>query len=76
MSLTGSLMQAVARHWHVDRLTRSSLALGALGLTRIMPMIAFSLLGGVTADRHDRRRVMFLSQSDRLGGAPSAPPHA
>jgi MFS family permease len=69
VSLTGSQMQTVALHWHVYLLTRSPLALGALGLTRVLPIIAFSLFGGVTADRYDRRRVMFLSQSVMLVGA-------
>jgi len=69
VSLTGSQMQTVALHWHVYLLTRSPLALGALGLTRVLPIIVFSLFGGVTADRHDRRRVMFAAQSTMLLGA-------
>jgi MFS family permease len=69
VSLTGSQMQTVALHWHVYLLTRSPLALGALGLTRVVPIIAFSLFGGVTADRYDRRRVMFGAQSVMLCGA-------
>jgi MFS family permease len=69
VSLTGSQMQTVALHWHVYVLTRSALALGALGLTRVVPIILFSLWGGVTADRHDRRRVMFLAQAALLAGA-------
>jgi hypothetical protein len=39
-------MQTVALHWHVYLLTRSPLALGALGLTRLVPIILFSLWGG------------------------------
>ena len=69
VSLTGSQMQTVALHWHVYVLTRSALALGALGLTRVVPIILFSLWGGVTADRSDRRRVMFLTQTTMLAGA-------
>jgi MFS family permease len=69
VSLTGSQMQTVALHWHVYLLTRSPLALGALGLTRVLPIVAFSLFGGVTADRHDRRRVMFATQTVMLAGA-------
>jgi len=69
VSLTGSQMQTVALHWHVYVLTRSPLALGALGLTRVLPIIVFSLWGGVTADRHDRRRVMLLTQATMLAGA-------
>jgi MFS family permease len=62
-------MQTVALHWHVYLLTRSPLALGALGLTRVVPILLFSLWGGVTADRFDRRRVMLASQSVMLLGA-------
>ena len=66
VSLTGSQMQTVALHWHVYLLTRSPLALGALGLTRVVPIIVFSLFGGVSADRFDRRRVMFRAQAVML----------
>ena len=67
VSLTGSQMQTVALHWHVYLLTRSPLALGALGLTRVLPIIVFSLFGGVAADRHDRRRVMLADPGDDAG---------
>jgi MFS family permease len=69
VSQTGSQMQTVALHWHVYLLTRSPLALGALGLTRVVPIVLFSLWGGVTADRHDRRRIMFVAQATMLAGA-------
>src|SRR5207245_3864628 len=72
VSITGSQMQMVALHWHVYLLTRSPLALGMVGLTRVIPIIAFSLWGGVVADRADRKKVMFAAQS-RLA-APSAMP--
>src|SRR5215475_9210367 len=63
VSLTGSQMQVVAINWHVYLLTHSPLALGFVGLTRVVPIIIFSLLGGVVADRRDRRRVMIVTQS-------------
>jgi MFS family permease len=62
LSLTGSQMQVVAINWHVYLLTKSPLALGFVGLTRVVPIVAFSLWGGVVADRHDRRRVMIATQ--------------
>src|SRR5512143_1113309 len=68
-SQTGSQMQSVALHWHVYLLTGSPLALGALGLTRVVPIILLSLVGGISADRFDRRRVMFLAQTTMLIGA-------
>ena len=63
LSLTGSQMQVVAINWHVYLLTRSPLALGFVGLTRVLPIIGFSLWGGLVADRNDRRRVMVATQT-------------
>jgi MFS family permease len=69
VSLCGSQMQNTAIHWHVYVLTGSPLALGAIGLIRVVPIILFSLWGGVVADRRDRRVVMFVAQSVMTGVA-------
>ena len=61
--MAGSQMQQVAINWHVYLLTQSALALGLIGLVRFIPIIVFSLLGGVFADTHDRRRILLLTQS-------------
>jgi len=66
VSLIGTQMQVVTINWHVYLLTGSPLALGVVGLTRVVPIILFSLWGGVVADRHDRRRVMLLTQSGMM----------
>jgi MFS family permease len=63
VSLTGTQMQVVALNWHVYLLTHSPLALGMVGLSRMLPTLVFSLWGGLVADRYDRRRIMFLAQS-------------
>src|SRR5215831_8842738 len=55
-------MQNVGIDWHIYVLTHSPLALGAVGLVRVVPIIFFSMWGGVVADRHDRRRVQFTTQ--------------
>jgi predicted MFS family arabinose efflux permease len=62
-SQVGGQMQVVALNWHVYLLTHSPLALGFVGLTRVVPIIAFSLIGGVVADRRDRRVVMLAAQT-------------
>jgi MFS family permease len=62
ISITGSQMQTVAIKLHVYLLTGSALALGMVGLTRVIPIVIFSLWGGVAADRFDRRRLMFCTQ--------------
>ena len=56
-------MQVVAINWHIYLLTHSALALGFVGMTRVVPIILFSLWGGIVADRRDRRRVMLATQS-------------
>src|SRR5688500_10266988 len=63
VSLVGTQMQSVALHWHVYLLTHSPLALGLVGLTRVVPIVVFSLWGGIVADRADRRRVMLAAQT-------------
>src|SRR6266852_4323157 len=62
VSIVGSQMQVVAINWHIYLLTRSPLALGFVGLTRVVPIVMLSLWGGVLADRLDRRRLMTVTQ--------------
>ena len=66
VSQVGTQMQSAALHWHVYLLAGSPLALGVVGLTRVVPLVAFSLVGGVLADRADRRRVLLVAQSVML----------
>ena len=63
ISVTGSQMQAVAINWHIWQLTQSALALGLIGLARLLPIIVFSLVGGVLADKRDRRRILLVTES-------------
>jgi MFS family permease len=66
ISFSGSLMQSAAMLWHVSLLVpadRRALALGLVGLVRVVPVVFFSLVSGVAADVFDRRRLMLLTQS-------------
>jgi MFS family permease len=66
VSFTGTFMQTAAILWHVSLLAPDdtrALALGLVGLVRVVPVIAFSLLSGVAADALDRRRLMIVTQS-------------
>jgi MFS family permease len=63
LSIAGTQMQIWALFWHIRTLTEQPIALGGVGLARILPIIIFSLVGGVIADSFDRRRVMFITQS-------------
>jgi len=56
-------MEQVARGWLVYEMTGSPLLLGAVQATRAMPLLIFGLLGGVLADRLDRKRQMVLAQN-------------
>jgi MFS family permease len=69
ISVTGSMMQSAAILWHVSLLAppdRKGLALGMLGLIRVVPIVLLSIVGGVMADAHDRRRLMVVTQSFQL----------
>src|SRR2546421_5177811 len=66
VSITGSQMQLVAINWHVYLLTKSPLALGGVGLVRVLPIILCSLVGGVVADALDRKRLMLATQAVML----------
>ncbi|MDM7915386.1 MAG: MFS transporter [Candidatus Eisenbacteria bacterium] len=66
ISITGSMMQNAAILWHVALLAppdRKGLALGLVGLVRILPILLFSAVGGVMADARDRRRPLLVTQS-------------
>jgi predicted MFS family arabinose efflux permease len=63
-STTGTWMQNVAQAWLVLDMTGPSSAffLGLLGFLGDLPIMLFSLVGGVVADRIDRRRILLGSQ--------------
>ena len=42
ISIAGSQMQLWALFWHIRTLTDQPIALGAVGLARILPVIVFS----------------------------------
>jgi MFS family permease len=66
ISFAGSMMQSAALLWHVSLLVpagQKGLALGLVGLSRVVPIVVFSLLSGVVADAVDRRRLMLVTQT-------------
>jgi MFS family permease len=56
-------MQIVARGWLVYTLTSSAMDLAWVTLSFMLPTVAFSLWGGVLADRVPKRRVIALAQT-------------
>jgi MFS family permease len=61
-STVGTWMQKVAQSWLVFDLTKSSFFLGLDDFLGQLPILLFTLIGGVIADRHDRRRLLLGSQ--------------
>jgi MFS family permease len=62
ISLIGTWMQSVAQSWLVYRLTGSALLLGSVGFASQIPVFLFAPLGGITADRYNRRHIVIGTQ--------------
>jgi MFS family permease len=68
VSNTGSWMQRVAQDWLVLELTHNSgTALGITTGLQFLPLLLFSLWGGVIADRYSKRRILMVTQT-AMGG--------
>ena len=61
-SAIGTWMQIVAQNWLVLSLTHSPFYLGLDAFLQQLPIILFTLIGGVFADRYDRRKTLMASQ--------------
>jgi MFS family permease len=68
-STVGTWMQKVAQSWLVFDLTKSSFYLGLDDFLGQLPILLFTLIGGVIADRHDRRRLLIGSQYIQMATA-------
>ena len=66
LSNIGNWMQTLAQGWLVLQLTNSIFLLGVVGFAATAPSLIFSLIGGVLADRSDRRRMMMVTQSTMM----------
>lgn len=69
LSNMGTWMQSVAQGWLVLQLTDSAFWLGLVGFASSLPSLIFSLMGGVLADRIDRRKLLFVTQSIMMASA-------
>jgi len=59
-------MQQVAQSWLVLEISNSPFLLGLDAFLGSIPIFLFTLIGGVVADRMDRRRLLILSQVIQL----------
>jgi MFS family permease len=62
ISFMGSQMQLWAIYWHLRALSDQPVVISGIGLVRFLPVIFFSLIAGVAADRFDRRKMTILTQ--------------
>jgi MFS family permease len=63
ISLCGTWMQTIAQGWLVLQLTNSAFAVGLVTALGSLPILLFSLYGGVIADRVNKRRFILVLQS-------------
>jgi MFS family permease len=63
VSLSGNWMQTVGELWLVLSLTSNPLAVGVTTALQFTPMLLFGALGGVVADRMDKRRLLMFTQA-------------
>lgn len=68
-SSIGTWMQIVAQGWLIYRLSHSAFLLALDQFLGGIPIFLFSLVGGVVADRVERRKILLVSQYIQMGSA-------
>jgi len=68
-SSIGTWMQIVAQGWLIYRLSHSAFLLALDQFLGGIPIFLFSLIGGVVADRTERRKILLLSQYIQMASA-------
>ncbi len=68
-SSIGTWMQIVAQGWLIYRLSHSAFLLALDQFLGGIPIFLFSLIGGVVADRIERRRILLMSQYVQMASA-------
>lgn len=62
VSEIGNQMQVVAVAWQVYEMTSNPVSLGLIGVANFLPLLLFSLIGGLAADKMDRKKLLISSQ--------------
>src|SRR5215208_7300645 len=66
ISMVGSQMQQWALFWHISQLSKDPIAVSVVGAVRFFAVLMFSLVGGLFADRYNRRTILFITQSTSM----------
>ena len=61
--LSGTWMQSVAQGWLVYSLTKSPFYLGMVAAASTLPILLFTLIGGIAADRFRKRNLLIATQA-------------
>ncbi len=69
ISFIGTEIAEVALAYQMYQLTGSTLAVGLISLTHLVPLVTLTVIGGALADAFDRRRVMLVQQSGMVVGS-------
>jgi MFS family permease len=62
ISDTGTWMQVMTQGWVMATLTTSAFMLGLVQLCAGLPMLALTMIGGSTADKFDKRKILLITQ--------------
>jgi MFS family permease len=63
ISLCGTWMQTIGQDWLVLKLTGSGTQLGIVSAFQFLPVLFLAPFGGIIADRFDKRRILYFTQS-------------
>ena len=62
VSFIGTMVTSVALPYQIYHITQSTLMVGLLSLTQLLPLLITALIGGVFADRYNRRFLVIISE--------------
>lgn len=63
ISLCGTWMQTISLSWLVLKLTHSGTQIGLVVAAQFLPILLLGVWGGVIADRFDKRRILYFTQT-------------
>ena len=69
VSFIGTEIAEVALAYQMYQLTGSTLAVGLIALTHLIPLVTLTVIGGAIADAFDRRRLMLVQQTGMVLGS-------
>ena len=62
ISFIGTMITSVALPYQIYQLSESTFMVGLLSLVQLLPLLITALLGGVLADRFNRRKLVIISE--------------